>query len=217
MQFHRYSRSGILILAASLLLVSGCNKKKPSVPPPQAQAPTVTEPTTQQTQTAPAQEATPEKAPATEPPPATTPTPAPEIKAQKPSPIKRRKSRSGNGQSQPSAATTKKPPAATPPAPSTTVAKASPPAPDAGVGQISPDMSQSTASQTQQSTTQLLDTTEQNLRNLNRTLSNDELDIVSQIRSYINQAKAALKDQDLERAHNLAAKARQLSEGLLHP
>jgi len=85
------------------------------------------------------------------------------------------------------------------------------------VGQISPDISQSAASQTQQSTNQLIDTTEQNLRNLNRTLSNDELNIVSQIRSYINQAKSALKDQDLERAHNLAAKARQLSEGLLHP
>ena len=78
-------------------------------------------------------------------------------------------------------------------------------------------MSQQAASQTQQSTAQLLDSAEQNLRNLNRTLSKDELDIVSSIRSYINQAKSALKDQDLERAHMLAAKARQLSEGLLHP
>ena len=78
-------------------------------------------------------------------------------------------------------------------------------------------MSQAAASKAQQTTTQLLDSTEQNLRNLNRTLTNDELNIVSQIRSYINQAKAALKEQDLERAHNLALKARQLSDGLLHP
>jgi len=79
-------------------------------------------------------------------------------------------------------------------------------------------MSQAAASKTQQTTTQLLDSTEQNLRNLvNRSLTNDELNIVSQIRSYINQAKSALKEQDLERAHNLALKARQLSDGLLRP
>ena len=78
-------------------------------------------------------------------------------------------------------------------------------------------MSQSAASQAQQSTTQLLDTTEQNLRNLTRTLSSDEQNTVNRIRSFVTQARSALKDQDLERAHNLALKARQLSDGLLHP
>jgi len=209
-----YSRSWMVALAVALLLVSGCQKKKPQVPAAQTQAPTITEPTAQQPQAAPAP--APETTPTTEPPVETTPTPAPETKAQKPSPIKRRKP--ANGQNQPAGqASAKKTPPTTPPPANTTIAKASPPPAPEGVGQISPDMSQSAASQAQQSTTQLLDSAERNLRNLNRTLSSDELNIVSQIRSYINQAKSALKDQDLERAHNLAAKARQLSEGLLHP
>lgn len=76
-------------------------------------------------------------------------------------------------------------------------------------------MSRTAASQAQQSTTQLLDATEQNLRALTRTLSNDEQNTVSQIRSYVVQARSALKDQDLERAHNLALKAHQLSDVLL--
>jgi hypothetical protein len=76
-------------------------------------------------------------------------------------------------------------------------------------------MSQSAASQEQQSTTQLLDSTEQNLRALTRTLSNDEQNTVSQIRSYIVQSRSALKDQDFERAKNLALKAHQLSDVLL--
>ena len=46
-------------------------------------------------------------------------------------------------------------------------------------------------------------------------LSNDEQNTVSQIRSYIVQARSALKDQDLERAHNLALKAHQLADVLL--
>ena len=93
-----------------------------------------------------------------------------------------------------------------------TTAKATP---DADVGQIAPPISPSAASQAQQSTTQLLDSTEQNLHGLTRTLSNDEQNTVSQIRSYIVQARSALKDQDLERAHNLALKAHQLADVLL--
>ena len=96
--------------------------------------------------------------------------------------------------------------------PATTTAKATP---DADVGQIAPPMSPSAASQAQQSTTQLLDSTEQNLHGLTRTLSSDEQNTVSQIRSYIVQARSALKDQDLERAHNLALKAHQLADVLL--
>jgi hypothetical protein len=71
-----------------------------------------------------------------------------------------------------------------------------------------------TASQTAQTTTRLLDSTEQSLRGLTRSLSTDEQTTLSQIRSYITQARSALKDQDLERAHNLAVKAHQLSDVL---
>jgi hypothetical protein len=60
----------------------------------------------------------------------------------------------------------------------------------------------------------LLDSTEQSLRGLTRSLSTDEQTTLSQIRSYITQARSALKDQDLERAHNLAVKAHQLSDVL---
>jgi len=52
------------------------------------------------------------------------------------------------------------------------------------------------------------------LRGLTRSLSTDEQTTLSQIRSYITQARSALKDQDLERAHNLAVKAHQLSDVL---
>ena len=76
-------------------------------------------------------------------------------------------------------------------------------------------MWQKAASEAQQSTTQLLDSAEQNLRNLNRSLSGEEQNTVAQIRSYITQARLALKDQDLERAHNLALKAHLLSDELI--
>jgi len=76
-------------------------------------------------------------------------------------------------------------------------------------------MSGRTLSQTQQSTTQLLDSTEQKLRSITRTLSSDEQNTVAQIRSFVTQARSALKDQDFDRAHNLALKAHQLSDELV--
>jgi len=199
-----------------LLFSAGCKKKKPPVPPPQSQAPTITSPTPEQQTPTPAITIPPaEPTPSTTAPTEETTTPG------KPSPSKPRHT---IGRRHPANSTTaKKPPAsapATPPAstpPATTAAKTTPPTPDADVGQIAPPISPSAASQAQQSTTQLLDSTEQNLRGLTRTLSNDEQNTVSQIRSYIVQARSALKDQDLERAHNLALKAHQLSDVLLRP
>ena len=76
-------------------------------------------------------------------------------------------------------------------------------------------MSRKAASQAQQSTTELLDSTEKNLRGLTRSLSSDEQNTVTQIRSYVTQARSALKDQDFERAHNLALKAHQLADVLI--
>ena len=64
-------------------------------------------------------------------------------------------------------------------------------------------------------TQQLLDTTENNLRTLNRSLSNDEQVMVAHIRSYMQQSKNATTDGDLERAYNLALKARLLSDDLV--
>lgn len=66
-----------------------------------------------------------------------------------------------------------------------------------------------------QNTGQLLDATENNLKKLNRQLSDNEQATVRQIRTYILQAKAAVNDGDLERAYNLATKANLLSNELV--
>ncbi|HWC16219.1 MAG TPA: hypothetical protein VG498_04365 [Terriglobales bacterium] len=217
MQFQLHSRLVTFLLAFALLLVAGCKKKTPKVPSPQTQAPTVVTPTPEQQ--VPQQQPTPTTQPQPEqqtPPTPTTPEQAPT--PEKPSPSK--PARTNRRHPAASTNTAKKPPAPSP-APATP-APANPPAnaakttsPDSEVGQISPDISRTAAAQAQQSTAQLLDATEQNLRNLTRTLSNDEQNAVSQIRSYIVQARNALKNQELELAHNLAVKAHQLSDGLL--
>jgi hypothetical protein len=211
MQVHLQWRVLSWALAFTSLFGVGCSKKKPSVPPVQAQAPTIQQPAPEQT------------------PPANTTTTPPEVPTsstasanppeEKPSPSTPKKSATGSTHRHHPSPAAKKPTPATP-APSSppandTVAKASVPAPETAVGQISPDMSKSAASQAQQSTTELLDSTEKNLRNLTRSLSGDEQNTVTQIRSYVTQARLALKDQDLERAHNLALKAHQLSDVLV--
>jgi outer membrane biosynthesis protein TonB len=66
-----------------------------------------------------------------------------------------------------------------------------------------------------QNTGQLLDATENNLKKINRQLTDNEQATVRQIRTYILQAKAAVNDGDLERAYNLATKANLLSNELV--
>jgi hypothetical protein len=100
------------------------------------------------------------------------------------------------------------------PAPPAQTANVAPPNNET-VGQISPDVPTATENSTVQSTNQLLNSTEQNLRSITRTLSNDEQNTLAQIRSYVAQSRAALKDQDFERAHNLAIKAHLLTDGLV--
>lgn len=187
-----------MAFAFALLFLPGCRKKKPSLPPPQAQAPTTI-----------GQPAPPNITPETSPSTATQP-PLPEASSTvaKPLPPKP-KNRHHNG-----VTNAKKQPNPKPAAPAET-AKASPPANNEAVGQISPDVPSSTQNSTVQSTNQLLDSTEHNLRGITRSLSNDEQSILSQIRSYVAESRAALKDQDFERAHNLAIKAHLYSEGLL--
>jgi hypothetical protein len=48
-----------------------------------------------------------------------------------------------------------------------------------------------------------------------RSLSNDEQAMVAHIRSYMKQSQNATGDGDLERAYNLALKARLLSDELV--
>lgn len=84
------------------------------------------------------------------------------------------------------------------------------------VVQLAPGMSAEQASSQRQSTTQLLATTDANLKEIStRQLGQTQQDSVSQIRKYMEQAKAAEAAGDVERAHNLASKALLLSDDLV--
>jgi hypothetical protein len=87
-------------------------------------------------------------------------------------------------------------------------------APDPPV-QLSPGVSPETASRQRQSTDLLLSTTESNLKTAaGLPLSPAQQDTVTQIRGYIKQAKTSSDAGDLQRAHNLAFKAKLLSDEL---
>ena len=72
------------------------------------------------------------------------------------------------------------------------------------------------AAQKRNAVTQLLTTTDQNLRKVAELpLSTEQQDTATQARHFMEQSKAALAAADLERAHTLAWKAQLLSEDLL--
>jgi hypothetical protein len=64
-------------------------------------------------------------------------------------------------------------------------------------------------------TAQLLDATEFNLKSLARALNADEQAMVSHIRSFEQQSRAAIAEGDTVRAYNLAMKAHLLSDELV--
>jgi hypothetical protein len=74
------------------------------------------------------------------------------------------------------------------------------------------------ASQERATTDQLNASTEENLRKIaDRQLAPSQQEIVTQIQQFVEQSKQAVAAGDLERAHNLALKARLLSDELLKP
>jgi|ERR1700730_8939918 hypothetical protein len=82
--------------------------------------------------------------------------------------------------------------------------------------QLAPGMSEEQASRERQNTSQLLATTDANLKQISaRQLSLSQQDSVSQIRKYMEQAKAAEDEGDMQRAHNLASKALLLSDDVV--
>jgi len=84
------------------------------------------------------------------------------------------------------------------------------------VVQLAPTISAEQASSQRQSTAQLLTATEDNLKQIaSRQLNSTQQDSVSQIRKYMEQAKAAESAGDVQRAHNLASKALLLSDDLV--
>ncbi len=81
--------------------------------------------------------------------------------------------------------------------------------------QLAPPMSEEQASSQRQSTSQLLAATDANLKQISsRQLNATQQDSISQIKKYMEQAKAAEKAGDVQRAHNLASKAVMLSDDL---
>jgi len=80
---------------------------------------------------------------------------------------------------------------------------------------ISPGLSQQQISQQTQNTDQLLASAEANLKVIsNRQLSVTQQDTVTQIKSFMEQARAASSGGDVQRAYTLANKANMLSADL---
>lgn len=202
----KLTRKFVVIALLAAVFVSGCKKKRPPVPAAQTQAPSVAAPP-------PAIEAKPippavaqppasqkpveaqAKAPRPKPRPRATPrkpVPASAAKSSAPAPVEQ-------AAAQPSKIVIQEGGAAAP-------AASSPP--------HSAAMAHDQAGHHRLTTGQLLDSTEANLRGVGRTLTNDEQAMLGQIRSYMQQARAADKEGDLVRAHNLALKAHLLSDEL---
>ena len=80
---------------------------------------------------------------------------------------------------------------------------------------LSPGLSRQQASHQIDSTNQLLAASNENLKKISgRALSANQQDTVTQIKSYMEQAKEAENDGDVQRAYNLALKANLLSAEL---
>jgi hypothetical protein len=196
--------SGTLLMLALVLGASGCKlggRKKPNIPQ-QAQAPTITAPASNDSTMQPGP-----------PPPAS-------VEPSRPLPTPGEVA-SNNVPEQPAPKPQhrfpRKPPKRTvventpePPTPPPVQAP-----PQQQPGQLTASVSHHDALQQKLDTQQLLDATENNLRSVARTLSGDEQVMVAHIRSYMQQAKNATTDGDLERAYNLALKAHLLSDELV--
>lgn len=183
-----------IVVSLLLLVPTGCIfHRHPKTAPPQALAPSPLE-TTQADNSSPAPSTAPATTPAQTPPTVTTP-PA----------------------TQP----------ATPPPASTTQEKpphhvfhhkkpdevASNAAPEvSAIGQLSPGDPSDLRLQTDSS----LNSIDQTLKRLNRTLSDQEQKTVAQIREFLKQARAALATGDVDGAHTLALKAQVLLNEITH-
>ncbi|MGA9800591.1 MAG: hypothetical protein WBQ68_16375 [Terriglobales bacterium] len=82
--------------------------------------------------------------------------------------------------------------------------------------QLAPGISAAQASSQRQNVTQQLAATDANLKQIaSRPMNPTQKESISQIRQYMEQAKAAEQAGDVERAQNLASKARLLSDDLV--
>jgi outer membrane biosynthesis protein TonB len=137
----------------------------------------------------------------------------PEAQAQEPPPLpkkaKTRKKAKNSQPAQPSSQTT---------APPTTAELHPPGTPAIAAAEVAigPDISSAEAARDRQSTTKLLDTTENQLKRVDgNSLSSDQQSMLAQIRTYISQSRKAITEGDYERASNLAKKAQLLTDELM--
>jgi hypothetical protein len=81
---------------------------------------------------------------------------------------------------------------------------------------LAPGMTEEQASHRRQNITQLLVSTDDNVKKISgRPLNSSQQATLDQIRAYMQQAKSAADSGDLERGHNLATKAHLLADDLL--
>ena len=216
----------IVLVAFFVALLPGCASKKAKVKPPAiAQAPTTNDQAgvMYPTPFPPTTEAPPLPAPAlTQPKEAAPPSPPPEHQ-----PSKRKKNAGTLTKPKPSAAK----PATQAPGTSESAAPATPSVTTATPGQQTANVEPSgvspigqltsgegaSGSQKRHDTSDLINTTEQGLNGIKRTLDRQESETANQIRTYLKQAKNALTVDDIDGASTLATKAKVLLEELTKP
>jgi outer membrane biosynthesis protein TonB len=188
------------LLVALLAFQLACHKKQvvqtPNLPAP-AEAPTLTQTLPYEIQPEPVPE-NPEEAAAQKAPP-----PLPTKKT-------RKKAKPTQATAQPSPAQTAAPP--------TTAELHPPPNPANSAAEVAigPDITSAQAARDRQSTSRLLDTTENDLKRVDSSnLSSDQQAMLTQIRTYISQSRKAITEGDYERASNLAKKAQVLTDELM--
>jgi hypothetical protein len=195
-----------LVLLLTLFGLQGCSKKKKAGLPPKTQAPTVA--VTLPTEIPLTQEAE-------EPPRQVAEEPQP-LQPAKTKPKKPARSSNSSAKKTPPPAN---PPATTQPTQGTqTVASAKPlrnPADSAPQTLIAAAVPNAQLVQQKEETTRMVDSTENALKGLTRSLSDDEKSMKIQIQSYLQQSRKATSDGDFERAFNLAKKAQLLADALI--
>jgi len=193
----------VLVVALGLLHNAGCQKKQAQLPP-KMQAPTLAVTVPDQIpeiELPPEPSATQGEATVQEPPPKKAP--AKHHNAKKPAQpqLVTQASTQANTQANPTVAANRPP---VNPAVETTNDTA-----------IAADVTSQQLNRQKQTTTDLLNSTEKDLKSLNRGLSHDEEAMLTQIKSYIAQSRKATSDGDFERAYNLAMKAHLLADALV--
>jgi len=195
-------KTGLIFASWALLLGFGCPKKKPPIPA-QELPPTISTVEQHPQQEPQAQNPTPQNPqPAQEPEQATNKPPekpAPP-KQPKPRPIKKAPNEGDKNQVE--------------------IAKNTPPEqpvpPRVVIQEAQSGQSAANSSGSDQATTQqLLDSTENNIRNIKRQLSANEQSMLEQVKDWIKQSKKASQDGDQVGAYKLAVKAHLLSDDLV--